>query len=129
MKKKDVDEAMKNDNRKDSLKSETALEESSFAKGNGINRKCLCKTFMPCSIGFVLLNILLWGLSFLSVMLIIFVCCDIIDMGTTFDYSSCIVVALAGIYLFYLSINFSFGFIIHLRDEDVFTHGIFIRNL
>ncbi len=80
---------------------------------------------MPCSIGFILLNIFLWGLSFGVLSMIVLTCCKIIDFGTTFDYSGCIVLAIADIYLFFVTINFSFGFNLSLREKDVYTHGDF----
>lgn len=87
--------------------------------------KSIKKRFIPLSFGFIILNIFLWGLSILALILIILICCNVIDMGTSFDYSMCIVVALADIYLFYSSINFLFGLIINLKESEIYTYGDF----
>lgn len=115
---------MKNVSNKDSLKPDKPQSEGNQGKFNNKDN-CIAKTFVPCSIGFLLLNVFLWGLSLGLLLMIILVCCKVIDFGTTFDYSVCIVLALADMYLLFVTINFSFGFIIHLRNEDVYTHGDF----
>ena len=78
------------------------------------------RIFIPISIGFVLLNMLFWGLTILGISLFILFLNNKI---VVIHKEESILILLVTLFLLFTSIRFLLGFKIHLRKEDIATFG------
>lgn len=79
------------------------------------------RIFIPISIGFIIINILLWGITLLGISMLIW---DIIDPPE--NGRSLLIYLLVGLgilFMLYSSIRFLIGLKINLREKDVYTFG------
>lgn len=78
------------------------------------------RIFIPYSIGFLLLNLLFWGLTLSGVILLVLFFNNQIKVE---HKEESILIIIATIFLLYTSVRFLLGLKIHLRKNDIATFG------
>lgn len=82
------------------------------------------KIFIPHSIGFILLNCFLWGLSALYIVVfIILPICGIELSSTPLEVQDYIILIVGISFLLYSSIRFLLALKIHMRKDSIYTFG------
>lgn len=81
------------------------------------------RVFIPISIGFILLNILFWGLTILGTSYLLLDVLKVVDLKLEWNYLEYILCTLGIMFLLYTSIRFLLALKIHLRKEDIATFG------